>query len=676
MCILSKVEPREYTDSAMADKIKEYLEADKDIRKTIYGFVAFPRGTFLFNPTKVELFMDWYLYDDKLFMSCLRRAVMEIIQSVASTQWEKLRPILQDLKIKISDSKKVTMQELGPKFENTPVAFEAVVIADGVEKTYTKRAPAYCPNCMHVAELAINFYTHQIEEPPRCMNEECARYKQQMAILEREMVNGVFKIMTIQEPMEEASHGAPITYKCEIRDEDIRMTFLGQRKKIIGAFTSYVDARQATHDILIKVQAIHDVEAKDIAIATPSDINEFEQWVKDKDFLTRLCDSFAPEIYQEHLAKTAVIIAIAGGNKIGRLRGDIHALLIGDPATGKSKILEFIVFIMEKTRYVNGATASGAGITIAYDDKIKAPRIGAIPLCSGGLVAIDEIARLRKEDLDKTLESMESGTIHYDKAGWTLDVNALTTIVGGANPKNDYYDIVLSVVENINLPGPLISRFDLIVNMLIEKSTPRTINRLVHIDEFRDIGEDEFIKKNNLFTKEKLIKYFTYIRKLEPKMSKEASVVRQEFFTDILELQQKTGSLPIDNRFYEGLYRMATALAKLELSEIVTMNHMGKAIQIQKQALQTFGMDTGKGETQLNLQEEATSRNGAFLHSFHECMAKVQGEFVEDDAVVKDMAERYPDKFGNVEVAWIYFEEMHDNKLITKYKGRYKLSIG
>jgi len=676
MCRLSKVEPKEYTDSAMSDKIKKYLESKRDLRETIYGFAAFPRGTFLFDPTPVELFMDWYLYDDQLFMSCLRRAVMEIIHSIATTQWEELRPVLQDLKIKISDSKKVKIHELGPKFENTPVEFEAVVIADGVEKTYTKRAPAYCPSCMQVFELAINFYTHQIEEPPRCMNEKCARYKQQMAILEREMVNGVLKTVTIQEPMEEAKHGAPITYKCEIKDEDIRTTFLGQRKKIIGAFTSYVSGKNSTHDILIKALAIHDVEAKDIAIATPSDINEFEQWVKEEDFLTKLCDSFAPEIYQEHLAKTAVIIAIAGGNKIGRLRGDIHALLIGDPAVGKSKILEFITFVMEKTRYVNGATASGAGITIAYDDKIKAPRVGAIPLCSGGLVAIDEIARLRKEDLDKTLESMENGTIHYDKAGWTLDTNAMTTIVGGANPKNDYYDTVLSVVTNINLPGPLISRFDIIINMLIEKNTVKTINRLTHIDEFREIGEVEFLKKNNLFPKEKLLKYFTYIRKLEPKMSKEATAIRQQFFTDILELQQDMGSLPIDNRFYEGLYRMATALAKLELSETVTMKHMGKAIQIQKQALQTFGMDTGKGEMQLNVQEEASSKNAAFLHSFHDCMAKSQDEFVDDKAVVKDMAERYPKFFGNEDLAWIYFEKMHDNTLITKHKGKYKLSIG
>lgn len=61
---------------------------------------------------------------------------------------------------------------------------------------------------------------------------------------------------------------------------------------------------------------------------------------------------------------------------------------------------------------------------------------------------------------------MEQQTISIAKAGIVCQLNSRTAILAAANPVHSKYDSKKSVVENINLPPTLLSRFDLIYLML------------------------------------------------------------------------------------------------------------------------------------------------------------------------------------------------------------------
>ena len=61
---------------------------------------------------------------------------------------------------------------------------------------------------------------------------------------------------------------------------------------------------------------------------------------------------------------------------------------------------------------------------------------------------------------------MEQQTISIAKAGIVCQLNSRTAILAAANPINSRYDEKKSVIENINMPPALLSRFDLIYIML------------------------------------------------------------------------------------------------------------------------------------------------------------------------------------------------------------------
>ena len=61
-----------------------------------------------------------------------------------------------------------------------------------------------------------------------------------------------------------------------------------------------------------------------------------------------------------------------------------------------------------------------------------------------------------------SIQVMEQQTISIAKSGIICTLNARTSILAAANPVQSKYNPRLSVVENLNLPPSLLSRFDLV----------------------------------------------------------------------------------------------------------------------------------------------------------------------------------------------------------------------
>ena len=658
--------------NAELDVIKTYLQRP-DKLKIVDSFMANPAGTFLIDPTEDPGLLDIAVSQNEQFPAMVKKVILELLHEVVKTRGYAASDMFKALKVRVTNMSQIKMQELGPEYEGVPVAFECQVIGMDKPQTYTKFAKAWCING-HSEDVFADLVTKKIPEYILCTKDGCPYYKHRMKYDPNSYITSNIRRVIIQEPMDQAKHGTPVIFDCEVKDDDAPNVYIGQRKKIIGNFRS-LRRNKGFNDIIIQAISVNDLDETEVTPPDAELLVKFQTAAAKQDYLDIITKSYAPVIYGEKLAKLCVILSILGGNRIENLRGTIHTFLCGDPSTGKSKILEFLTQVSPKADIVNGATASGHGITIGMDRDLKIPRAGPVPLCSGGHVGIDEMGRLPdEEDLEKLYECMESQTVSYTKGGWDLHINAKTAIIGAANPKGDVYDLDFSIVDNINLPEPLVRRFDLRVNLLDKPEPTRDMAKIEHIQYIRKYGVTKYIEDNKLFTAKELLAIFTYMAQLQPVMSEKADYILKNFYNDVRGIEQERGSLAIDTRFFESLYRVATAYAKLHFSNMVDELHVLAVIMLYRETFTTFGQSTEKTFKQLSMSSSITNQESAFIFSARTLEKKRQDGYFDESELLVSLATDHPQHFKNMDHAEAYFSMMLKNNRLLKHNGRYKLA--
>ena len=64
--------------------------------------------------------------------------------------------------------------------------------------------------------------------------------------------------------------------------------------------------------------------------------------------------------------------------------------------------------------------------------------------------------------MEGLLEAMEQQQVSIAKAGVVASLPARCSVIAAANPKSGNYNMSKTVAENLNMAGPLLSRFDLV----------------------------------------------------------------------------------------------------------------------------------------------------------------------------------------------------------------------
>ncbi|WUR02490.1 DNA replication licensing factor MCM3 [Vairimorpha necatrix] len=293
----------------------------------------------------------------------------------------------------------------------------------------------------------------------------------------------------------------------------------------------------------------------------------------------------APSIWGHDKIKLALALMLVGGNEIimkngSKIRGDINILLVGDPSTAKSQLLRFIYNFNEISVATTGKGSSGVGLTAAVvidketgDKRLEA---GAMVLADRGIVCIDEFDKMNDLDRVAIHEVMEQQTVTISKAGIHTTLNARCSVLAAANPIYGMYRESRKPSENIRLPESIMTRFDLIF-VVLDKSDVVTDSLI----------SEHVVRSHSVFVQKEeedssgFKEYIDECRKLKPVLSREASKMIIEEYTNLRQIKNKKEQIvSITPRMLETMIRLSTAHAKLRLSEITEVSDVESAISL------------------------------------------------------------------------------------------------
>ncbi|MDA7960804.1 MAG: minichromosome maintenance protein MCM [Nitrosopumilus sp.] len=322
------------------------------------------------------------------------------------------------------------------------------------------------------------------------------------------------------------------------------------------------------------------------------------------DIYQRLIDSFAPHIRGHPLVKESILLLMIGAmqkqlSNGTRVRGDINVFLVGDPGTAKSEMLKFCARIAPRGLYTSGRGSTAAGLTAAVvKDKsgIMMLEAGAVVLGDQGIVSIDEFDKMQDNDRSALHEVMEQQSASIAKGGIVATLNARTSILAAANPLYGKYDVMKNITENINLPIPLLTRFDLIFIIRDSASSEKDEEIARHIIDIHGARGGE---KRPAVDPDLLTKYIAYAKRLDPPLTKEAEDVIVAYYLKMRKADRD--AITITPRQLEGLVRLATARARLLLKESVEGEDADRAVFLVQSMLQEAGIDVNTGEVDMGV---------------------------------------------------------------------------
>lgn len=199
---------------------------------------------------------------------------------------------------------------------------------------------------------------------------------------------------------------------------------------------------------------------------------------------------------------------------------------------------------------------------------------------------------------------MEQQTVSIAKAGIICSLNARTSILASANPKESRYNPKLSVVQNIQLMPTLLSRFDLIYLILDQpnehrdRQLARHLVSLYYSDADRNRENKREAKRAPLIPMEMLTAYISHVRKLvRPRLVPEAEDVLVEAYTQMRQVGYSASKkiVTATPRQLESLIRLSEALARMRMSPSVTVDDVKEAQRLMQAATLQTATDPNTG---------------------------------------------------------------------------------
>lgn len=351
----------------------------------------------------------------------------------------------------------------------------------------------------------------------------------------------------------------------------------------------------------------------------------------DTDPYDLLADSIGPTVIGMDQVKLALALQLFGGNRARRpdgthTRGDIHILLLGDPGTAKSTLLEDIEATAPCSTYASGKGVTEAGMTAsAVQDDFAGGQwsleAGALVLADGGIACVDELDKIDESVISSMHEALSKQRVNINKAGINATLPARTALLAAGNPKHGRFVADQPVADQIDLGPTILSRFDL----------------LFMLDDSPDEDDDREIVRGMIRNRRQAVEYTmdpaAEVEDIQPAVPRatlrawvahakrscyptipEGSAAAETLEDSFVTLRLANGDhenspVPVTHRKLVATERLAEASARVRLSNIVEMEDIERARELIGRSMSDVGFDPEGGTLDADIIETGTPRS-------------------------------------------------------------------
>jgi len=446
-----------------------------------------------------------------------------------------------------------------------------------------------------------------------------------------------------------------------------------------------------------------DESTRETSELSDEELQQIKQLSQDTNLLKTLSNSIAPTIFGMETIKLALVLQLVGGVRKeiegNTLRGDIHVLLVGDPSVGKSQLLRFVADLLPRGIFAAGQSSSKAGLTAAavkddFGEGRWTLEAGALALADQGIACIDELDKMRPEDRSSMHEALEQQKININKAGISAELSARCAVLAAANPRTGRFDSYRGIAEEINLPHPLLTRFDVIFPIRDKPERTWDTNLGKHIvsthcegelkafDRIKGETEDENMLRyepnrperpsleKQRISQELLMRYIAYARNnISPLLSPEA---KKYLIASYPRIRSEIGpeeenKVPITSRTLEAFIRLAEASAKTRLSPVVEIHDVELAIQIVQSSIEN--LTSGSGFDMDALEIGLTSSQQRIISEIRKNIEELCQKDPSQGAALQDILAKCRDRGISADEANPALDTMKEKRLIFQRKN-------
>ena len=686
------------TKSALSDKVKEFLTQFKDATGSFSYVEQIDQMMSKHSKYIVVDYNDLVLFpiieshfnkDPDQILDAFSRAIKEILKERFPDYAEKIK---HDIRARIANFPvQRSLRQINSEIITKMTSVSGMVVRSSEVKPLAKEVTYKCLD-KHISKFTL-LDGMSLNASVKCQTPNCKHTT--LAIIPKASRFIDFQILRLQELPEDLPPGQlPHYVNVSIKQDLVDYARPGDRIVLTGIvrieqerISGVSKSESALYRLRMDGNNVEFIGGKGIKSSrrtereeiSPDEEKIVKSLAKNPDIYDRLIASFAPHIKGHALFKEAILLLIVGSTQRvltdgTKIRGDINVFLVGDPGTAKSEMLKFCARIAPRGLYTSGRGSTAAGLTAAVvkdASGIFMLEAGAVVLGDQGLVCIDEFDKMRPEDRSALHEVMEQQSASIAKGGIVATLNARTSILAAANPMFGKYDIFKNIYENVNLPIPLLTRFDLVFIVRDIPSQEKDRNIAQHIiSQHGFSGTDT----TSLIDIDILTKYLSYAKRGEPALTKEAENLIMEFYLKMRNISgdDKENMITITPRQLEGLIRLATARARLLLKNKVEGEDADRAIYLFNEMLKNSGTDVNTGKVDIGVLQGRPKSEVSKLQMFMEILRTLEGEpksSVPEQGFVDELVKS--DKFSEEEARNYIRRMIRDASIYESKPGHY-----